>query len=107
MKVCVLASGSKGNATYISTESTKILIDIGATSLYVENVAYEEEVEGDIEECEFQKINFCGEDVILYDTLRGSIGLIQDTPVAPWEDYAEGVYEDLVQEGEYKIFIKT
>jgi hypothetical protein len=77
------------------------------TSLFVESVTYEEEVEGEIEECKFQKINFCGEDVILYDTLRGSIGLIQDTPVAPWDDYAEAVYEDLVQEGEYKLFIKS
>lgn len=76
------------------------------TSLFVESVTYEEEVEGEIEECKFQKINFCGEDVILYDTLRGSIGLIQDTPAAPWDSYAEGVYEDLVQEGEYKLFIK-
>jgi hypothetical protein len=77
------------------------------TSLFVENIIYEEEVEGETEECKFQKISFCGEDIILYDTLRGSIGLIQDTPVASWEDYAEGVYEDLVQEGEYKLFIEA
>ena len=83
------------------------LLEVGKpTSLFVESVTYEEEVEGEIEECKFQKINFCGEDIILYDTLRGSIGLIQDSPVAPWDDYAEGVYEDLVQEGEYKLFIK-
>lgn len=31
MKVCVLASGSKGNSTYIETEKHKILIDIGIT----------------------------------------------------------------------------
>lgn len=77
------------------------------TSLFVESVTYEEEVEGEIEECKFQKINFCGEDIILYDTLRGSIGLIQDTPVAPWEDYAEGVFEDLVRDGDYKVFIEA
>ena len=77
------------------------------TSLFVETVIYEEEVEGEIGECKFQKINFCGECIVLYDILRGSVGLIQNTPVAPWEDYAESVYEDLVQEGENKIFIKV
>ena len=84
------------------------LLEIGkTTSLYVENVTYEEEVEGEIEECKFQKINFCGEDIILYDTLRGSIVLISETPVAPWVDYAEEVYDDLTVEGECKIFIKA
>ena len=29
MKFCVLASGSKGNLTYIETNNTKILIDAG------------------------------------------------------------------------------
>ena len=33
--------------------------------------------------------------------------LIQDTPVAPWNDYAESVYENLIQEGEHKILIKV
>jgi len=36
MKVSVLASGSKGNSTYIETQKHKILIDLGTTSLYVE-----------------------------------------------------------------------
>lgn len=36
MKLCVLASGSKGNCTFIETEQSKILIDIGTTSLYAE-----------------------------------------------------------------------
>ena len=36
MKVKVLASGSKGNVTYIEDENTKILIDIGMRSCYVE-----------------------------------------------------------------------
>jgi len=31
MKVCVLSSGSKGNATYIETDNHKILIDVGIT----------------------------------------------------------------------------
>lgn len=37
MKVCVLASGSKGNCTYIETKQTKSLIDLGMSNLYVEN----------------------------------------------------------------------
>jgi len=35
MKVSVLSSGSKGNTTYIQTDNTKLLIDIGNTSKYV------------------------------------------------------------------------
>lgn len=35
MKVCVLSSGSKGNTTYIETDSAKILIDMGNTAKYV------------------------------------------------------------------------
>ena len=35
MRVCVLSSGSKGNTTYVETDNTKILIDIGNTSKYV------------------------------------------------------------------------
>ena len=31
MKIKVLASGSKGNSTYIETKKSKILIDIGIT----------------------------------------------------------------------------
>ena len=37
MRVCVLSSGSKGNSTYIETKNHKILVDIGTSSLYVEN----------------------------------------------------------------------
>lgn len=35
MRVSVLSSGSKGNTTYIETDNTKILIDIGNTSKYI------------------------------------------------------------------------
>lgn len=37
MKVKVLASGSKGNSTYIETENLKLLIDIGITYQYLAN----------------------------------------------------------------------
>lgn len=36
MKVCVLSSGSKGNSTFIETEKTRSLVDIGVSCLYVE-----------------------------------------------------------------------
>lgn len=35
MKVCVLASGSEGNSTFVSTENHKILIDIGKNVKYI------------------------------------------------------------------------
>lgn len=37
MKVCVLASGSKGNSTYVASSCIKLLIDLGTSCLYVEN----------------------------------------------------------------------
>ena len=36
MRFSVLASGSKGNCTFIETKGTRILVDLGTTSLYVE-----------------------------------------------------------------------
>ncbi len=37
MRVCVLASGSKGNSTYIETNDAKILIDAGLSKKELEN----------------------------------------------------------------------
>lgn len=36
MRLCVLASGSKGNCTYIESPQAKILIDAGMSCLYIE-----------------------------------------------------------------------
>ena len=36
MKLCVLSSGSGGNCTYIENGNTKILVDLGTSSLYAE-----------------------------------------------------------------------
>ena len=36
MRISVLASGSKGNSTFIETNNTHILVDLGTSSLYVE-----------------------------------------------------------------------
>ncbi|HPF82637.1 MAG TPA: MBL fold metallo-hydrolase [Bacilli bacterium] len=45
MKFCVLASGSKGNCTYIEIDNHKYLIDIGMNFLYVSNKLKEIEVD--------------------------------------------------------------
>lgn len=37
MRICVLASGSKGNCTFIEGENTRILIDAGLTKSDIEN----------------------------------------------------------------------
>lgn len=44
MRICNLASGSKGNCTYIETKNHKILIDVGTTSIQIEKKLYEIEV---------------------------------------------------------------
>ena len=69
---------------------------------------YTESVEdGSIDTYYFMKEVFLEEKVILYQIYSGGVGIIQDTPVAPWEDYAEGVWEDLVREGEFNVFIEA
>ena len=35
MRICVLASGSKGNSTYVETKNHKILLDIGTNVGYI------------------------------------------------------------------------
>lgn len=35
MKVVVLASGSEGNATYIETQESKIILDLGKNAKYI------------------------------------------------------------------------
>ena len=72
------------------------------TALYTESVD-----DGSIDKYNFMKMKFNGNTITLYDHPSGHVGIIQDTPAAPWDDYAEGVYEDLVQGGEYKLFIEA
>lgn len=45
MKIIVLASGSKGNATYIETPKTKILVDAGISMLQIKSRMQAEQVE--------------------------------------------------------------
>ena len=54
----------------------------------------------------FMKMEFSGNTIILYDHPMCQVGIIQDSPVAPWDDYAEGVYEDFTMNDEYKLFIE-
>ena len=54
----------------------------------------------------FVRIIFNDDSIILFVHPSMVAGIIQDTPVAPWEDYAELAYEDLTGEDEYKVFIK-
>ena len=44
MKVCVLASGSKGNVTYVETNQHKLLLDIGTNVKYIKEKLLELEV---------------------------------------------------------------
>lgn len=53
-----------------------------------------------------KKEEFAGDSICLYETPYCCVGVIQDTPVAPTEDYIEGVFDDFEHEGEYKIFIE-
>ena len=47
MKVCVIASGSKGNCCYIETKETKILIDIGLNCATIERKLKEKNIDPD------------------------------------------------------------
>lgn len=68
---------------------------------------YTEEIDdGYINAYQFKKIYFAEEIIVLYDNPYASVGTIQETPVAPMENYIEGVFEDLENEGEYTIFIE-
>ena len=71
------------------------------TSLFTESLE-----DGSIDKHNFMKMEFSKNLIILYDHPSYTVGIIQDTPVAPWEDYVEAVYNDLIMNGEYKIFIE-
>lgn len=79
-----------------------LLEDNKDTKLFTESVE-----DRSIDSYSFMKLQFAGETIILYEGYYGETGIIQDTPVAPWKDYAEGVFEDLVRDGDYKVFIEA
>ena len=72
------------------------------TKLFTESIE-----DGSVESYEFRKIKFAGETIVLYEYYAGGIEIIQDTPVAPWEDYAEEVFEDLTVNDEFKVYIES
>ena len=45
MKICTLASGSKGNALFVASPTTRLLLDLGTTSMYVEKKLREIDIE--------------------------------------------------------------
>lgn len=53
MKFSVLASGSKGNCTYIETAKNKILVDLGMTNLYIEKKLLDLDIEPENINCIF------------------------------------------------------
>ena len=63
--------------------------------------------DNNIDTYNFMKMTFNGNPIILYDCPNCTVGIIQDTPVSPWDDYAQLVYEDLTINNEYQLFIKT
>lgn len=67
---------------------------------------FTESLEGGVTEYTFLKTKFCDIDIILYDHPYGCVGIIQDTPPYDWEDVAEGVFDDLENYGECKVFIE-
>ena len=79
-----------------------LLEDNKVTPLFTESVE-----DGSIEKYNFMKMMFSDNTIILYDHPMCQTGIIQDSPVAPWDDYAEGVYEDLTMNDEYKLFIEA
>lgn len=89
---------SKEFIEYLKTLKTNIPVKV-----YTESME-----DNTIEGYPFMRINFSNNDIILY-TLPDNCtaGIIQDTPVSSWEDYAELVYDDLTVNDEYKVFIKT
>jgi hypothetical protein len=79
-----------------------LLEDNKVTPLFTESVE-----DGSIEKHNFMKMMFSDNTIILYDHPMCHTGIIQDSPVAPWDDYAESVYEDLTMNDEYKLFIEA
>lgn len=62
--------------------------------------------DGEVRSYSFKKDIFNGNTFILYDSFYGEVGIIQDTSMISWEDFAEGTFEVLEMNGEYKVFIE-
>ena len=72
------------------------------TKLFIESVE-----DGSIVVNNFMKMQYSNVPIILYDHPYGVVGIIQDSPFQTWTEYAEGVYDDLTINGEFKIFVES
>ena len=63
--------------------------------------------EDNIETIHCKKDSYKGNSFIIYEDVAMGVGVIQDSPVAPWQDYAEAFYEKLTNNGEYDIEYQT
>ena len=88
-------------------------IDVNGFIDFIDNLkigtpskVYSKNIEGEYESFSFLKIEFNGDTIVLYETYCGATGMIQDTPLASWEGYAEDIYEDFSCDGECELFIK-
>ena len=72
----------------------------------VQKEVFVENVDGDVESVPFIKIDFNRSTVVLYENPVCSVGIIQDTPVAPFEDYVKEVFYDLENEGENRVMVE-
>lgn len=96
---CPLASGSKGNALYIGTERTKILIDAGLSALMVKNKL----AEIDVDLADIDAILITHEHT---DHIRGleMLGCKMGIPVFANSDTARSIYEIIGDAPKFKIF---
>ena len=88
MKIKVLASGSKGNSTYIECGNTKILIDAGISYMQIKKAL--EEI----------NVNVCDLNIILIththsDHIKGLCSLIKKTNATLY--ITEDIYSDLLK----------
>lgn len=67
---------------------------------------FTEGLDGEIDSYDFLRMNFNGNDIFLYENPYCSDGIIQDIPIAPWQDLAADVFEMFEGEGEFKVFIE-
>lgn len=93
MKICVLASGSEGNVTYIETANHKILLDLGKTVKYIEEKL--SEIHVSIEEIDYIFITHVHADHI--KALKGFI-----KKYTPTICISPTMYQELEELHEYK-----
>lgn len=96
---CPLASGSKGNAIFIGTDQTKILIDAGISARQLEKKLAEINV--DLSDIDAIVVTHEHTDHI---NGLGTLGLKMGFPVFANSDTARAIYETLGDAPKFKIF---